>query len=108
LVITCAGQRLYEVVITADPPVGDCAFGYPIGSNVTLTCMITPTPPSVSVFGNFYWQCSTGCAVDMHSEQSIVITNLDIFDSRILNCSATIDDVVYFSEPVVLWATGKL
>ena len=77
----------------------------PIGSDLTLTCMVTPTPPSDSEFS---WSCSTGCFVDMEIEQSVNITELEIKDSGELNCSVIIDDVEYTSEVTNLKVTGML
>ena len=65
--------------------------------------MVTPTPPSDSEFS---WSCSTGCFVDMETEQSINITELEVTDSGELNCSVIIDDVEYTSESVELQVTG--
>ena len=77
---------------------------FPVGSNLTLTCMVTPTPPSDSEFS---WSCSTGCFVDMEIEQSVNITELEQTDSGELNCSVIIDDVEYTSESIELRVTGK-
>ena len=96
----------YTVTIITDPLVDDAnnTFEFPVGSNLTLTCMVTPSPPSDSEFS---WSCSTGCFVDMEIEQSVKITELEITDSGELNCSVIIDDVEYTSESIELRVIGK-
>ena len=90
----------YTVTVITDPPVIAIKnkFEYPVGSNITLTCMVTPTPPSDSEFS---WNCSTGCFVHMETEQSL-ITKLEVTDSGEINCSVIIDDVKYTSELIQL------
>ena len=99
----------YTVAIITDPPVekANNIVEFLVGSNITLTCMITPPPPSDSEFS---WSCSTGCFVDMETEQSVNITELEVTDSGELNCSVIVDDVEYISESVelrVLHSVGK-
>ena len=100
----------YEVTVIATPTgnlVDDSnnTIEYFIGSDLTLTCMVTPTPPSDSEFS---WSCSTGCFVDMEIEQSVNITELELTDGGELNCSVTINDMEYTSESVELRVTGTL
>jgi len=42
----------YSVTVISDPPVygNTSIFEYTAGSNITLTCMVTPTPPSDTKF----------------------------------------------------------
>ena len=91
----------YTVTVITDPPVIAIKnkFEYPVGSNITLTCRVIPTPPSDSEFS---WNCSTGCFVDMETEQSVNITELEVTDSGEINCSVIIDDVKYTSELIQL------
>ena len=97
---------VYDIAIVSDPPISkNGIFEFPVGSNITLTCMVTPTPPSDSEFS---WICSTECFVDMEIEQSVNITELEIADSGELNCSVIIDNVEYTSEIIELRVTGML
>ena len=77
---------------------------YIAGSNLTLTCMVTPTPPSDS---EFIWSCSTGCFVDMEIEQSVNTTELEVTDSGELNCSIIIDGIEFTSESIELQVIGE-
>jgi len=105
-ILCIAGNPDYTIAIITDPPIDKISnvIELPIGSNLTLTCMVTPTPPSDS---DFSWSCSTGCFVDMDMEQSVNITELEETDSEELNCSVIIDNVEYTSESVELRVTGK-
>ena len=95
----------YSVTVISVPLANQSdIFEFPAGSNLTLTCMVTPTPPSDSQFS---WSCSTGCFVDMEIDQSVNITELEVTDSGELNCSVIIDDVEYTSESVELRVTGE-
>jgi len=100
------GITEYNATVTSNPLGygGNSVLEYPVGSNVTLTCMVTPTPPSDSEFS---WSCSTGCFVDMEIEQSVNISELEGTDSGELNCSVIIDDVEYTSGTIDLQVTGK-
>ena len=107
---TIVNTTAYEVTVIPDPPSNvvnsnSNIIEYFTGSDLTLTCMVTPTPPSDSEFS---WSCSTGCFVDMEMEQSVNITELEVTDIGELNCSVIIDDVEYASELVELRVTGKL
>lgn len=83
-------------------PVGYPALGtnntydYLSGTNLKLTCSVVPAPPFGSLFS---WRCSTGCFADMRTTQSIYISNLRKTNTGVLNCSAIIDGVQYFSGP---------
>ena len=80
-------------------------FGYLTGSDLNLTCMVTPTPPADSEFS---WNCSTGCFADMRTEQTIFVTDLNTMDSGLISCSLTINNVDYHSEPLNLLVSGEL
>ena len=95
---------VYQVVITTSPlgiPVSGTtnAFEYYIGTDLSLTCMVTPTPPSDSEFS---WSCSTGCFADMEMEQTINVTEIEEMDSGVVNCSVIIDEMEYSSEFIEL------
>ena len=72
---------------------------YFAGTDLYITCFVTPTPLSDS---EFRWSCSTGCFADMAMSQFVHVTNLEETDSGILNCSVVINGVEYFSEPFAL------
>ena len=95
---------VYNVVITTNPlgiPVSGATnvFEYYIGTDLSLTCMVTPTPPSDSEFS---WSCSTGCFADMEMEQTINVTEIEEMDSGVVNCSVIIDGMDYSSEFIEL------
>jgi len=99
------GVTEYNVAVTSDPiEYGGTILEYSVGSNITLTCIVTPTPPPDSEFS---WSCSTECFVDMEIEQSVNISELEVTDSGELNCSVIVDGVEYTSETVELRVTGK-
>jgi len=90
----------YDVSIVSDPlgnpiPGTSDIFQYSFGSDLSLACVVTPTPPSDSEYS---WNCSTGCFADMEMEQTVNVTELEIIDSGIIKCSVIIDDEEYFSE----------
>ena len=100
----------YQVDIMTSPlgvPVNkdNNTFGYLIGSNLNLTCSVTPAPPAN---GNFSWNCSTGCFADMRMGQTINVTDLDTMDNGSIICSFTFDNVDYHSEPLNLLVSGEL
>ena len=89
----------YRVVITTNP-LPNLISGatnvseYYTGTDLNLTCMVIPTPPSDSEFS---WSCSTGCFADMEMEQTINVTDIEEMDSGVINCSVIIDGMEYFS-----------
>ena len=99
----------YKVDIVANPlgvPINkdNNTFGYLIGSNLSLTCSVTPILPAND---SFSWNCSTGCFADMRMEQTINVTNLDTMDSGSITCSFTFDNMDYHSEPLNLLVSGE-
>ena len=106
---TCIFIGPYRVDIVTNPlgvPVhkNNNTFGYLIGSNLNLTCLVTPILPANSTFS---WSCSTGCFADMKMEQTINATNLDTMDSGSITCSFTFDNMDHHSEPLNLLVSGK-
>ena len=95
----------YFVAVTSDNDKNNIVFEYHAGSDFTLTCMVTPTPPSDS---EFRWSCSTGCVVDGKIGQTINITELRLTDSGDVNCSVFVDGFEYTSKPIELRVIGKL
>ena len=94
-------------VITSSPGIpsdnNNNTFGYLIGSDLNLTCLVTPTPPAGSEFS---WNCSTGCFADMGMEQTINVINLTSMDSGSITCSFTVSGLDYHSEPLNLLVSG--
>ena len=97
----------YYVTIGRDPPFiyRDNNYGYPVGSNVTLTCVVYPTPPSDSEYS---WNCSTGCFADMDTEQSIYISDLKLTDKGVLHCSVMVGDFKFISDSLNFMIFGEL
>jgi len=91
----------YNVTINTFPVANgsNSTFEYFTGTNLTLTCVVTPTPPLDS---EFYWNCSTGCFADMEMEQIIQVTDLEETDSGVLSCNVFINGTQYVSESVEL------
>ena len=77
---------------------------YLVGSDLNLTCLVTPTPPAGSEFS---WNCSTGCFADMRMEQTINVINVTAMDSGSITCSLNISDVYYHSKPLDLLVSGQ-
>ena len=95
----------YHATIVTNPP-GILVNGnseYLMGTDLNLTCMVTPTPPANSTFS---WSCSTGCFADMKTEQTIHVTDLDTLDNGIITCSVTIRYLKRHSEPLDLLVSG--
>ena len=95
----------YDAVLISDPEAygNRSIFEFTAGSNITLTCMITPTPPPDS---KFIW-----CSVDdclMHVERLIELTDLKKTDGGKLKCSLIVDDVKYTSKVIELRVLSKL
>ena len=82
-------------------------FGYLIGSNLTLTCSVTPILPA-NLNSNFSWNCLTECFADMQMEQTINVTDLDTMDNGSIICSFTFDNMDYHSKPLNLLVSGEL
>ena len=78
--------------------------GYLVGSDLYLTCLVTPTQPASSEFS---WKCSTGCFADMKTEQTINITDLNTTDSGSITCSVPINHLNYQSESFNLLVSGQ-
>ena len=95
----------YDATIISNPEVygNRSIFEFTAGSNITLTCMITPTPPPDSKFS---WCNVNGCSMNL--EQSMELTDLKLSDSGKLNCSLIVDDVKYTSKVIELRVIGKL
>jgi len=95
----------YDATIISDPEVygNRSVFEFTAGSNITLTCMITPTPPPDSKFS---WCIVDDCS--MNPERSIELTDLTITEGGKFNCSVIVDDVKYASRVIELRVLSKL
>ena len=111
----------YAVIIVSSPA-GTAvsgstnAFDYPILSNVTLTCMVNPTPSS-SV--TYQWN-TTGCYTNSkftgsnpqcfphgQATQSVTGNDLNAEDVGTITCTVTISGSDYTSEPFTLRISGE-
>ena len=83
---------------TVDPiPGSNNTFEYFAGTDLFLTCSVTPDPP----FGSQYnWNCSTGCFADMEMERTIQVTDLEEMDSGVVSCSVSVYGMEYVSESI--------
>jgi len=119
ILCVCIGvDSQYMVTIVSNPagvPVSGSnnTFDYPILSNVTLTCMVDPSPPADATY---QWD-TTGCFTnERHSTptcfpgdkttQNITDTDLLAEDAGIIMCTATINNTGYDSRPFTLRISG--
>ena len=90
----------YNVSIISNPPgyvIGNNnTYEYFYGTDVTLTCSVSPTPPLNRLLS---WGCSTGCFADGRTVSTVSVSGLDEDDSGVLNCSIAINGIQYYSEP---------
>ena len=111
----------FVVVIVSSPagtPVSGSTntFDYPILSNVTLTCMVNPTPSS-SV--TYQWN-TTGCYINTQftginpqcfpygqTTQSVTGNNLNAKDAGTITCTVTISGSDYTSGQFTLRISGE-
>ena len=115
------GQYTVNIINNpADTPVSGSTntFDYPILSNVTLTCMVNPTPlPSVT---SYQWN-TAGCYTnsqftDGNSEcfphgqttQNVTGNDLNAEDAGTITCTVMINGSDYTSEPFTLRISGEL
>ena len=78
-------------------PGSNNTFEYFTGTDLTLICLVTPTPP---IDSEFNWNCSTGCFADMEMERAIQVTDLEEMDSGVISCSVSIFGMEYVSESI--------
>ena len=111
----------FTVTIVSSPagtPVSESTntFDYPILSNVTLTCMVSPTPSSS---GNYQWN-TTGyytnskftssnpeCFPHGQTRQTVIGCFLNAEDAGNISCVVTINGNSYTSEPFTLRISGE-
>ena len=80
------------------------SFVYFIGSQLSLTCLLTSTPVTDS---EFRWRCSTGCLNGVETGQTI---NVTVQQGGLVFCAYTVDGIEYSSDPIEIRVpvTGKL
>ena len=80
------------------------SFVYFIGSQLSLTCLITSTPVTNS---EFRWRCSTGCLNGVEIGQTI---NVTVEQGGMITCAYIVDGIEYSSDPIEIRVpvTGKL
>jgi len=88
-------------------------FDYPILSNVTLTCMVDPTPPAGTTYQWETTRCFTNglhtsptCFPGDKTTQNITDTNLLAEDAGTIMCTATVGNIRYYSGPFTLRISG--
>ena len=90
-------------------------FDYPILSNAILTCMVNPTPSSVTYQWNTT-ECYTNskftgsnpeCFPHGQTTQSVTDNDLNAEDAGTITCTATINNVDYTSGPFTLRISGE-
>jgi len=116
LFVGISGQYTVTIVSTpAGTPVSGSTstFDYPILSNVTLTCMVDPSPPagatyrwSTSCFTNGRHTDQT-CFPTGQTTQSVTGYHLLAEDAGGIACVVTIDGVDYASNIIVLRVSGN-
>ena len=79
-------------------------FHYLVGSDLSLSCLVIPSPP---IAIEFSWRCSTGCFADMQMTQNISVMSLNVTDSGVLYCLVNIIGVEIFSQNLELQVIGK-
>jgi len=94
----------YDATVISNPEVygNRSVFEFTAGSNITLMCIITPTPPPDS---KFIWCSVDGCSINV--ERSIKLTDLKVTDGGKFNFSLIIDDVKYASKVIELRVLRK-
>ena len=117
--------QLYTVTIVSNPagtPVSGSTntFDYPILSNVTLTCVVTPSDGGPTIFPVTNYQWNTGgcftnyahntltCFPTGQTTQSVTGNNLLAEDAGTITCTVTIGGVDYTSGPLTLRISGTL
>ena len=96
-----------QLSIVSEPPgtliggINNNSFVHVVGSNLTLTCLISSTPVDNSVFK---WRCSTGCLASVEMGQKISVM---MQKSGMIFCAYTVNGVEYNSDPIEINVTGK-
>ena len=110
IIVTGVDGQLYTVTIVSTPagtPVSGSTntFDYPILSNVTLTCMVDPSPPASATYQWNTGGCFTNdrhdtptCFTVGQTTQSVTGYHLLAEDAGPISCTVTIDGTYYFSD----------
>ena len=117
IIIVTGVDGRYTVTIVSTPagtPVRGSTntFDYPILSNVTLTCMVEPSPPAGATY-----QWTTACFTNGHhtdqtcfavgqTTQNVIGYHLLAEDAGSIACTVTIGGVDYTSAPLTLRVSG--
>ena len=88
-----ANGQDYSVTIEVDPVLAS----YTVGSTLTLECVVDPVITDTSITPMYSWQCDTGCFADGMTTPTITRQLTDM-DNGVINCSVTIDGVMYVSN----------
>jgi len=98
---------VFDVTITSSGVLNrrNTTIDYVIGSDVSLTCTITPAPPPNS---EIRWNCSTGCFDGLEMGNSINLMNIQVREGGMIYCSVTIAETVYYSELSDIKIIGKI
>ena len=94
-------------------------YDYPILTSVTLMCMVTTVNGSTPNVTSYLWNavdcydsnnvvCFYGDGIYMRTRQSITGYELSAQDAGTATCTATIDGVMYTSDPLTLRISGEL
>ena len=70
---------------------------YTAGSTVTLECVVDPVITGTGITPMYSWQCDTSCFANGTTTPMITRQLTDI-DSGVINCSVTIDGIMYVSN----------
>ena len=110
------GQTVTIVTDPAGVPVDgqNNTFDYPILTNVTLMCIATAADGSPATVTSYHWNIINCHQQDAcfygqgQTSQNITGNNLLAQDAGTVNCTATISDTNYTSDPLTLRISGEL
>ena len=115
---TVAVDGQYTVTIVSTPAGTSVSgstntFNYPILSNITLTCMVDPSPPADTTYQWNTTGCFTNnrhnyptCFPDGQTTQSVTGYHLLAEDAGTITCTVTTGGVDYISESLTLGISG--
>ena len=92
--VICVGTsgQHYNVTIEAS----STTTSYTVGDNITLTCVVNSSITSNNSNISYMWTCP-GCFADGMTTPTIS-HHLTSMDSNMIDCSATVDGVVYMTD----------
>ena len=118
--ISGAGSHFYAVTIVSTPAGiavsgSNNTFDYPILSNVTLTCMVDPSPPAGATYQWNTGGCFTNhrhyyptCFPNGQTTQSVTGYHLLAEDAGTITCTVIIDGTTYTSDILTLRVSGTV